>query len=171
MPDPWSVLGVTRNASSDEIKKAYREKAHIHHPDKGGDPEAFRNLTEAYDKIKDYKPGNYRPLDDILNDVFEKYSDAWERTYAHTRQQYKHETRYRYPPEESCVLGINFTIKTVRKGQVVPIDYTVSEDCGCSNGLTPDKKQCNLCQGFGYTNKTKRIHVKIQEIPEKEKSL
>ena len=41
--DYYSVLGVPKSATSDEIKRAYRKLAHKHHPDKGkGDPEKFK---------------------------------------------------------------------------------------------------------------------------------
>lgn len=47
--DYYKILGVEKNASQDEIKKAFRKKAHEHHPDKGGGDEAkFKELNEAY---------------------------------------------------------------------------------------------------------------------------
>lgn len=49
--DPWEVLGVTRDSSEDVVKKAYRKLAMKHHPDKGGDPEQFKVIQSAYDKI------------------------------------------------------------------------------------------------------------------------
>ena len=42
--DYYEILGVPLNASNDEIRKGYRKKALIHHPDKGGNPENFRAL-------------------------------------------------------------------------------------------------------------------------------
>ncbi len=47
--DYYSILGVARGASEDEIKKAYRKLAHQHHPDKaGGDEKKFKEINEAY---------------------------------------------------------------------------------------------------------------------------
>ena len=53
--DPYQVLGVARDASPDEIKKAYRKKARENHPDLNpGDPaaeERLKKINEAYDRI------------------------------------------------------------------------------------------------------------------------
>jgi molecular chaperone DnaJ len=46
--DYYNILGVDKNASQDEIKAAFRKKAHEHHPDKGGDAEKFKELNEAH---------------------------------------------------------------------------------------------------------------------------
>lgn len=50
---PYDVLGLTPDASTDDIKKAYRKLAREHHPDKGGDPEKFRKVQEAYEVLSD----------------------------------------------------------------------------------------------------------------------
>ena len=47
----YKVLGLSEGASTEEVKKAYKKLALVHHPDKGGDPEEFRKLTEAYEHI------------------------------------------------------------------------------------------------------------------------
>lgn len=46
----WEILGVSRHASNDEIKRAYREKAFKAHPDHGGNNSEFNLLNEAYQK-------------------------------------------------------------------------------------------------------------------------
>ena len=53
MSDPYEVLGIQRNASDSEIKKAYRKLAMVHHPDKGGNPEQFKEIQNAYDILSD----------------------------------------------------------------------------------------------------------------------
>lgn len=51
MTDPYSTLGVPRNASADEIKQAYRKLAGKHHPDRGGDKARFQDIQSAYDTL------------------------------------------------------------------------------------------------------------------------
>ena len=47
------MIGVPKTATKDEIKKAFRKKAIREHPDKGGDPEKFKDLTVAYEVLMD----------------------------------------------------------------------------------------------------------------------
>lgn len=49
--DYYAILGVQKNASEDDIKKAFRRLAHEHHPDKGGDQQKFKDINEAYQVI------------------------------------------------------------------------------------------------------------------------
>nr|MCW1908361.1 DnaJ domain-containing protein [Candidatus Saccharibacteria bacterium] len=51
--DYYEVLGVGKEASADEIKKAFRRAAIEHHPDKGGDESKFKEINEAYEVLKD----------------------------------------------------------------------------------------------------------------------
>lgn len=51
--DYYSTLGINRNASQDEIKKAYRKMAMQHHPDRGGDEKKFKQISEAYEILSD----------------------------------------------------------------------------------------------------------------------
>lgn len=54
--DYYAILGIEKNASTSDIKKAYRKLAHKHHPDKGGtkeDEARFREVNEAYQVLSD----------------------------------------------------------------------------------------------------------------------
>lgn len=97
MMDHYNTLGVPREASQDEIKKAYRKLAMQHHPDKGGNPEQFQKISEAYevlsnpDKRLQYDNPSARPqgfpagfdfdthgfdLNDIFNQIFGQRGQA-----------------------------------------------------------------------------------------------
>ena len=54
-PDYYKILGVSRTASADEIKSAYRKLARVYHPDAGGDEEKFKEINEAYEVLSDDK--------------------------------------------------------------------------------------------------------------------
>ena len=49
--DYYKLLNVSKEASDSEIKKSYRKLAKENHPDKGGDPEKFKLIAEAYEVL------------------------------------------------------------------------------------------------------------------------
>ncbi|MBN2197635.1 DnaJ domain-containing protein [Candidatus Wolfebacteria bacterium] len=48
MSDYYKILGINKDASAEEVKKAFRKLAHKYHPDKGGDEKKFKEINEAY---------------------------------------------------------------------------------------------------------------------------
>jgi len=51
--DYYEILNISKNASPDEVKRAYRKLAHEFHPDKGGNAEKFKEANEAYQVLSD----------------------------------------------------------------------------------------------------------------------
>ena len=66
--DYYKTLGVARNATKEDIKKAYRALAHKYHPDKGGDEARFKEVNEAYQILSDERKRNQY---DQFGQVFE----------------------------------------------------------------------------------------------------
>ncbi len=78
--DYYKILGVNKNASKEEIKRAYRELAQKYHPDKkGGDEKKFKEINEAYQVLSD---DNKRAQYDQFGTTFERFSarggSAWD---------------------------------------------------------------------------------------------
>jgi len=71
--DYYKILGVSKSATSAEIKKAYRKLAHKYHPDKGGDQEKFKEINEAYQTLSNpQKRAQY----DQFGSTFNNYSQS-----------------------------------------------------------------------------------------------
>jgi len=85
--DHYETLGVQRDATEQDIKKAYRKLASKHHPDKGGDQEQFKRIQGAYEVLSDPDKrmqydnpnpfnqfegfgGNGNPFESIFGDIF-----------------------------------------------------------------------------------------------------
>src|SRR6056300_452274 len=85
MQDPYKVLEVQKGETDREkIKKAYHRLALKFHPDKGGDPEKFKEISEAYKRLMDQEDSqdweNFDPVEFFKqqftqNDIFVMVSD------------------------------------------------------------------------------------------------
>jgi len=72
-PDYYAILNLSKGASDKDIKKSYRKLALKHHPDRGGDPDKFKEITKAYEILSDpEKKENY-----------DKYGDETQSNDAH----------------------------------------------------------------------------------------
>lgn len=72
--DYYAILGVSKTATEDEIKKAFRKLAHQYHPDKqGGNEEKFKEVNEAYQVLSD---ADKRKKYDQFGSDYERYGGA-----------------------------------------------------------------------------------------------
>ena len=85
----YTWLEIPEDADKDMIKKAYRQQAMIHHPDRGGDPEIFSKISEAHTVLlDDDRRAKYDKkvrdtrlrvrLEGIRDNAFSKLKEMWE---------------------------------------------------------------------------------------------
>jgi molecular chaperone DnaJ len=105
MSDHYATLGIGKQSSPDEIKRAYRKLASQHHPDKGGDTATFQRIEEAYRILSDPQQrqqydnpqpqfngggfnfnfgGGGNPFDDILRQFHQAQRPQQTRVYTTT---------------------------------------------------------------------------------------
>ena len=68
--DYYSILGVPRTASEADLKKAYKKASMQHHPDRGGNAEKFKEVSEAYTTLKDPQKRQQYDLDVMTSEVW-----------------------------------------------------------------------------------------------------
>jgi len=89
--DYYKILGVNKTATDEELKKAYRDLAKKHHPDKNpGDKSAedkFKDISEAYEVLKDpEKRKKYDALGSNWKQAGTGNFDEWFKNYSHSNQ-------------------------------------------------------------------------------------
>mgnify|MGYP003659948791 CR=1 FL=1 len=78
----YEILGLEKDATPDQIKKAYKLEAKKHHPDKGGDEETFKEIQKAYDVLRDpdkknlYDTGAFVDLDNVENGIVDIFANV-----------------------------------------------------------------------------------------------
>jgi molecular chaperone DnaJ len=157
MSNYYDVLGVDKNATKDDIKKAFRKKAVEHHPDKGGDESKFKEASEAYEILSDdEKRRNYdnfgtngNPFGGggrqqshgfSMDDIFSQFGDI----FGGGRQ------RQRVRRGGDLRVQISVTLEEVIMGCKKKLKYNRQKPCNsCNSKGGTDLKSCNICGGSG----------------------
>lgn len=140
----YSVLGVNENATQDEIKKAYRKLAVEHHPDKGGNEETFKQISEAYDtlgdetKRKEYDMKRQNPFGGFEGDPFSAFSDFFTNMGGN---------KVRRAPDKVIDVQIGAVDSFI--GKNIDIRFQRKKNCNTCNGQGGDRDTCNICRGTG----------------------
>jgi len=164
----YEILEVDKNASTDEIKKAYRKMAKLHHPDKGGDEFLFKQINEAYNVLSD--PGEKAKYDRYgsvgdqshgfdMNDMFGNFNEMFTNFSGFGNQR---QTR---KVGRNVQVNIPVEINDVIFGKSQTIKYTRQEKCGgCSGAGGTNKQTCTSCRGSGMGIKRKQTPFGILDI-------
>lgn len=156
MKDYYQILGVRRDASPEEIKKAYYKLAHKYHPDKkGGDEKKFKEINEAYQVLSDKEK---RAQYDRFGRVFEgagaepgfDFQWAWGKPGEGFGFDFEDLGEM---VEEMFGFGVPRRKKDLKRGRDIEIDLEISlEDTlkGVEKEITLTKMiTCSRCQGTG----------------------
>jgi molecular chaperone DnaJ len=175
--DYYEVLGVGKNASADEIKRAYRRMAMKYHPDKNPDNKEeaeakFKECAEAYEVlndpdnrqrydqfgheglrgagVRDFSHMKWQDIGSVFEDIFGGFSDFGDIFGMGGRRRARQAGPMRgYDLETSVELTLNDIAKGVEK----TIEFTRQDTCpecngtACAKGTTPS--QCPACHGSG----------------------
>jgi len=157
MANLYEVLGVQKDASQDEIKKVYRKLAVKHHPDKGGDPEKFKNITEAYNTLSDTnkrKEYDYQQARPHGFGGFGGFGDIFESFFNHSgRTPSPQQPQPTYDKDIKFKIGV--TLEQIRQGVRHDIQYKRNKTCyGCKGKGGEGKMICNTCKGTGHETVT-----------------
>lgn len=169
MKDYYEILGVARNASREDIKKAFRKLAHKHHPDKGGSADKFKEINEAYQILSDDKKrAEYDRYGRVFSDAggqagwdfsgFGDFGFDLGEIFEDFLGFGKARPRVKRGRDISLELQINFeeaVFGTSRK--VLLSKLSVCQTCkglGASPGSKT--KTCSVCQGQGQVRESRR---------------
>lgn len=167
MKDYYQILGVSRDASSEDIKRAFHRLAHKYHPHKGGDEQKFKEINEAYqilsNKEKREQYDNYGRVFDGMPGSGQGFENSW---FWGTRPG--EGADFEFDMEDlGDIFGDFFGFggeqrsakKDVKKGKDIRIDIEIPLEetlKGITKKISLTKKNfCPRCQGTGAEPDTK----------------
>lgn len=162
--DYYEVLGVSPDASTDEIKKAYRQLAFQYHPDHNPDPTAeakFKEVTEAYEVLSDpNKRGRYDHFgqvgEDDLGYGFDDIGSIFESFFGGMAGN------YRSAPRKGGDIHVELTLEFAEAALGCQKELKVSrlENCPTcrGSGVKPGSRPptCPTCRGRGKVRQERR---------------
>lgn len=177
--DYYDILGVSRDATQEEIKKAYKKLARKYHPDKNKEnkeeaEKKFKELSEAYEVLADpdkrakydrygkqgvnFEHGNFT-WDDFthqadLNDIFEEFFGGFGRRGSFEdlfggRAGKKRRRKTQKPSGEDIRIPVNISLKEVAEGTRKKIKVRLFERCKECDGKGGETETCSRCNGTG----------------------
>jgi DnaJ-class molecular chaperone len=159
--DLYAMLGVQRDASDDDIRRAFRKAARTEHPDKGGDEQKFAAINRAYEILKNpeqraaYDAGGLDALYNIGQNGMSKMSGGF---FEELFGMFGMSTR-QDPAVE--LVHKRVTIEQLCRSETVIIEHLVQRVCQCA--ARGKRIQCVQCKGVGHIVRQigpmMRVHV------------
>ena len=148
MNDPYQELGVSKSADKETIKKAYRRLAMLHHPDRGGDEDKFKRVSEAYSILSD---DDKRREYEAAQSGFNPFAGGGFNPFDMFRQAAQRQRRTGRDVKDSEVgFNIRVTLDQIKKGSKQRIRYKREVQCPPCKGKGGFKEeQCKFCEGRG----------------------
>lgn len=157
----YECLGVPQNATPDEIKKAYRKLAVKYHPDKGGDPEKFKEINaanevlsnpekrEIYDKygiegLREGGGGGFDPFEGLFGGLFGRRGGPQKKSGP--------------GKVKPLVAQMEVTLEELYVGKMREFTYERQKICaGCDGKGGKDAKKCDKCKGQGVIERVVQL--------------
>ena len=165
--DYYNILGVDITATQEEIKKQYKKKAIVLHPDKGGCEEKFKELTEAYSVLSDEKKRheydmfgkngplpNMFPNDPFFNLFFNHQND--------TNFMHQNMSQRNIKKDNNVEITLELSFEEIYAGIIKSFSFHRNENCNkCINNSI---KKCDICNGSGFIIQIQSIGPFTQRI-------
>jgi DnaJ family protein A protein 2 len=143
----YDTLGVKQNVSQEDLKKAYRGLARKHHPDKGGNPDDFKKINEAFETLSDQDKrihyDRFGTADPQGPNSQRNPFDIFEQFFGNQQQPTrKRDTSYDF----------SVSLEDAFKGKTVQLNVNHNVCCKTcdGNGSTKPPVTCDICRGVGY---------------------
>jgi len=158
--NPFEILGLSDDVTLEQIKKRYRQLSLEHHPDRGGDIEKFRSITDAYSLINsEQNLKNYRSR---KNSIFSWDSDL-ESFFGDMFNAKKP------PARRTIYTDVYISFEESFTGCTKHVFYQEVKTCRACGGVGASSfdpqgnvvKTCNDCLGAGFTNQTHQAELNI----------
>ena len=176
---PYEILGLTKTATNEEIKRAYKKLAFLYHPDKNNHlsedehrkcEEEFKKVNNAYRKLTDpnYSPDNdaffsssFRgKIPEWMYSLFDKF-ELSENTFSNVMYDIKNLTEYyrlntnKKKVAPTLYFHVNCSLEDIYNGVTKELNITVQKKCTKCMGLGKKIIQdsgslCNKCNGTGF---------------------